>query len=361
MIQFDIEAEEGKARFGCIEVKGKKTRTPLFMPVATRGSLRTLSNEEGRNIGFEALIANAYHLLMRPGTDVIKGAGGIHKYINWPGIIFTDSGGFQMIRSGFERDISLEGVKFKSEVDGKTTHMTPEENILLQRELGTDISMCLDFCPPHPASKEVLVRSVEITTSWASRCKDVGHATFCISQGGTNDKLRAKSCKELVDLGFQGYAVGGLSIGEPKNEMYRMLNIADNIYPHHKPRYVMGLGSPLDILESISRGMDIFDSAYPTRNARHGTIMTSKGRLSIENSRFRKDYQPLDEDCHCPVCTEYSRSYINHLFQANELSGLRLATIHNLSFMHDLIKNAQSAIQEGTFKSYKKEFGDNYK
>ncbi|MFO8110121.1 MAG: tRNA guanosine(34) transglycosylase Tgt [Thermoplasmata archaeon] len=360
MIRFKITGEDEGARSGVIKVNGKKASTPLFMPVATRGSLRTLSNEEASDMGFRALIANAYHLLMKPGVDVIKEGGGLHKYINWPGIIFTDSGGFQMIRSGFEQDVSLEGVKFKSEVDGKIIEMMPEENIFLQKELGADVSMCLDLCPPYPAENDELVRSVEITTSWARRCKEVGHETFCISQGGTLDELRTKSCTALSEIGFQGYAVGGLSIGEPMGDMYRMLDIADRIYPYDKPRYVMGLGSPVDILESISRGMDIFDSAYPTRNARHGTVMTAGGKISIGGGRFKEDRGPLDDSCKCPVCKKYSRSYINHLFRANELSGLRLATIHNLSFMHKLMDQARTAVEEERFGSFKKKFVDDY-
>ncbi len=361
MINFDIKEEDGRARNGCIEVNGKKALTPLFMPVATRGSLRTLSNEEAIEMGYEAIIANAYHLLMKPGLEVIKKGGGIHRYINWPSIIFTDSGGFQMIRAGFDQDISLEGVNFKSETDGKVIKMTPEENINLQKDLGADISMCLDFCPPHPADKDTLQRSVDITSLWAQRCKDVGHNTFCISQGGIDDQLRARSCRELVEIGFDGYAIGGLSIGEPKKEMYRMLDIADEVYPKDKPRYIMGLGSPVDILESVSRGIDIFDSAYPTRNARHGTILTSQGRLSIENGSLKDDHGPLDGSCRCPACENYSRSYINHLFRSNELSGLRLATIHNLSFMYRLMEDSRTAIKEGRFESYKESFVNDYK
>lgn len=360
MITFNISSEDGGARSGLLEVNGRKARTPLFMPVATRGSLRTLSNEEGARMGFQALIANAYHLLMKPGADIIEEGGGLHKYMNWPNIIFTDSGGFQMIRSGFDLKVSQEGVTFRSETDGRIIRMTPEENILLQKKLGADVSMCLDLCPPYPADRDDLIRSVEMTSTWARRCLDVGHDTFCISQGGTDDDLRERSCRELAEMGFQGFAVGGLSIGEPREDMYRMLDIADSVYPREKPRYVMGLGSPVDILESISRGMDIFDSAYPTRNARHGSVMTSTGMISITNGRYRRDHGPLDHGCRCPVCQDHSRSYVNHLLRARELSGLRLATIHNLFFMSTLMSDARKAIEEGRFDSFKKAFTEAY-
>ncbi len=360
MIDFEITEKEGRARKGMMRVNEKETETPFFMPVATRGSVRTLSNEEAHEIGFDVLIANAYHLLLKPGSDVIKDAGGIHRYINWPGIIFTDSGGFQMIRTGFDQDIMEEGVRFRSEVDGSTIKMTPEENIELQIDLGADVSMCLDHCPPYPAERDLLVKSVELTTRWAERCKRMGHDTFCISQGGIVDELRTRSCKELVDIGFQGYAIGGLSIGEPKEDMYRMVDICDKVYPADRPRYLMGLGSPLDILESVERGVDIFDSAYPTRNARHGTIMTREGKISIDKGRYRKDHGPLDDSCGCPVCENYSRSFVSHLSRSRELSALRFATIHNLWFMNELMEDAKIAIANGSLRELKSEFKRHY-
>ncbi len=360
MLNFELKCTDGNSRAGELSVDGRIAKTPLFMPVATRGVVRTLLSEDIEQLGIHALITNAYHLLMRPGVEVIEKMGGIHDFMNWDGIIFTDSGGFQMIRKGFEQDITDDRVKFKSEYDGSVFELTPRKNIELQMRLGADVAMCLDYCPPHPADKETLLASVEKTTRWAKECRTKDGAIFGISQGGVDPALRAKSCTEIADIDFQGNAIGGLSIGEPTDDMYRMLEIAHDIYPPNSPRYLMGLGSPVEMLESIGRGIDLFDSAYPTRNARHGTIFTQYGPIDIRKAKYRCDKSSLDDDCICPTCKRYSRAYINHLCRTKELSWMRMVTIHNLHFILSLIRNARVAINSGDFKDFKNDFAKKY-
>ncbi len=360
MLKFDVKTTDGNARAGRLEVNGRKASTPMFMPVATRGSVRTLLSKDLKELGVEALISNMYHLLMRPGADIIQEVGGLHEFMNWDGVLFTDSGGFQMIRKGFEQDIKENKVRFKSELDGTVFELTPTDDVELQLKMDTDVAMCLDYCPPYPADRETLEASVNKTTRWAEECRKVDGDIFGISQGGIEPDLRAKSCQALVDIGFQGYALGGLSIGEPKEKMYAMFDIADEIYPKESPRYVMGLGSPVEMLEAIDRGMDIFDSAYPTRNARHGSILTHCGSLDIRKAKFKKDKEPLDPDCDCSICSEYSRAYINHLCRAEELSWMRMATLHNLHFTLSIFKESRSAIADGSFKEYKEKFLKKY-
>ncbi|MGM0510443.1 MAG: tRNA guanosine(34) transglycosylase Tgt [Thermoplasmatota archaeon] len=361
MIDFKIKSEEGRARTGTLEVDDRKADTPFFMPVATKASVKTLLSEDLKEMGYEALISNMYHLLMRPGVDIIEDAGGLHEFMNWDGIIFTDSGGFQMIRKGFDKDIGHDGVSFKSDIDGKEYHLTPEKCVELQIRLGTDVAMCLDHCPHHDSDIDTIEGSVERTTRWAKRCRQTHENVFAISQGGVVPELREKSCKELVDLDFTGYAIGGLSIGEAKEDMYSMIDICDRIYPDDKPRYFMGLGSPVDILEAVERGVDIFDSAYPTRNARHGTVFTSEGKVNIGNGQYKDKDEPMDPNCDCPICKNYNSSYINHLYRSDELSWMRMTSIHNLFFMNRLMENIRLSIQQDDFNTFKQNFIEEYK
>ncbi len=360
MLNFQLESDDGRARAGELSIDGRIAKTPLFMPVATRGVVRTLLSEDLERLGVHALITNAYHLLMSPGIEVIEEMGGLHEFMKWDGIIFTDSGGFQMIRKGFEQDISENRVKFKSEYDGSVFELTPSQNVKLQFRLDTDVAMCLDYCPPHPADKETLVASVEKTTLWAKECRMTDGVIFGISQGGVDPVLRGKSCSEIAGIDFQGYAVGGLSIGESKENMYRMLEIAHDIYPVMAPRYFMGLGSPVELLESIDRGMDMFDSAYPTRNARHGTVFTRHGPIDIRKAKYRRSRSSLDDNCGCPTCQVYDRGYINHLCKTKELSWMRMVTVHNLYFILSLLKEARLAITQGNFKEFKNDFAKSY-
>ncbi len=361
MFDFKILNTEGEARHALMSVDEKQIETPMFMPVATKGSVKTLISEDLEEIDVQALIANMYHLLLKPGIEVIEQAGGLHDFMNWNGLIFTDSGGFQMIRSDFESQVTSKGVIFSSDQDGKTYEITPEKCIDIQKRLDSDIAMCLDYCPPYPSDRGELEKSIIRTKEWAERCREEGENIFGISQGGTKPELREKSCKQIVDLDFEGNAIGGLSIGEPTEVMYENTRVSTKIFPESKPRYFMGLGSPVDILECVDRGVDIFDSAYPTRNARHRTLFTRDGDIRIDKSEFKNDHNPLDPDCTCPTCESYTRSYIHHLCKADELSWMRLATIHNLKFMMDLMQDCREAIKDGRFEDYKDDFIDRYR
>ncbi|MFO7792715.1 MAG: tRNA guanosine(34) transglycosylase Tgt [Candidatus Saliniplasma sp.] len=360
MIDFELKATDENARAGTLTVDDKECLTPVFMPVGTRASVKTLLSEDLYDLGVQAIITNFYHLMMKPGIDIIEEGGGLHEFMNYDGLIFTDSGGFQMIRKGFDQKMEGDTVTFKSEYDGSIYKITPEECISLQKRLDSDVQMCLDYCPSYPADRDELEFSVKKTKRWAEMCKEEEGNIFGISQGGTDKEFRKRSCQDMVDIGFEGLAIGGLSIGEPKEKMYDMLEIANRTYPAEKPRYLMGLGSPVDILEAIERGCDIFDSAYPTRNARHRSVFTVHGTINIENSQYKKDKKPLDEECGCPICENYTRSYINHLCRADELSWMRMTSIHNLHFLTDLMEKARYAISSGTFKDFKCDFVSRY-
>ncbi|MBS3781761.1 MAG: tRNA guanosine(34) transglycosylase Tgt [Candidatus Thermoplasmatota archaeon] len=360
MFDFEILNTDGKARHALMTVNNKQVKTPLFMPVATKGTVKTLISEDLEELGVQALISNMYHLLLKPGIEKIENAGRLHQFMNWDGLIFTDSGGFQMIRSDFDNEVTSKGVTFNSDQDGKTYEITPEKCIQLQKRIGSDIAMCLDYCPPYPADKGELEKSVMRTKEWAKRCKKQGDNIFGISQGGTIPELREKSCKDIVDLDFEGNAIGGLSIGEPTELMYENTKISTSVFPKRKPRYFMGLGSPIDILECVKMGVDIFDSAYPTRNARHRTIFTKNGNIRIDKRKFGEQNIPLDANCDCPTCRNYTRAYIHHLCKADELSWMRLASLHNVKFMMDLMEDCRKAISENRYDSFKEDFIDSY-
>lgn len=347
-----------KARAGKLMTNHGIIDTPAFMPVATKGTVKTLTPDELYIMGTEALISNAFHLLLSPGMDVIHRAGGLHRFMNWDRAIFTDSGGFQMIRKDFLFKITDEGITYKNPRDGKKYSYTPEICLKNQKFLGSDVAMILDECPAYGSEYGVIEASAKRTVHWAERSRNVeqneGQLFFAILQGGTFADLRKNCAEELIEMDFDGYGIGGLSIGEPKEVMNDVLRLSVPLIPEDKPRYLMGVGSPVEILDAIESGIDIFDSAFPTRNARHGTLMTSKGNIDIARSKFALDFSPVDADCGCYTCKKYTRAYLHHLFKESELLALRLASIHNLHFVQSIIKGAREAILEDRFADYRK-------
>ena len=349
----NTEARAGKLRtnHGIIE-------TPAFMPVATKATVKTITTDELYEMGTEVLISNAFHLLLAPGMEVIHKAGGLHKFMNWKGGIFTDSGGFQMIRKDFPFKINDEGIIYKNLRDGKKYSYTPEICLTNQKLLGSDVAMILDDCPAYGSEFKVVEASMERTIKWAGMAKNVdqnhGQLFFAILQGGTFAELRRRCAEELIELDFDGYGIGGLSIGEPKEIMNDVLKLSVPLVPEEKARYLMGVGSPIEILNAIESGIDIFDSAFPTRNARHQTLMTSKGSIDIAKKKFSTDFSPVDENCGCYTCRNYTRAYLHHLFKESELLALRLASIHNLHFIQSIVKRAREAILDDGFSEYRK-------
>ncbi|VVB96387.1 tRNA-guanine(15) transglycosylase [uncultured archaeon] len=346
------------ARAGKLRTSHGVIDTPAFMPVATKATVKTLTPEELYDMGTQVLISNAFHLLLAPGMEVIRRAGGLHKFMNWEGAIFTDSGGFQMIRKDFPFKINDEGITYKNLRDGKKYSYTPGICLQNQRILGSDVAMILDDCPAYGTEYSVVESSMERTIKWAAAARDVeknkGQLFFAILQGGTFAELRKKCAEELVGMEFDGYGIGGLSIGEPKEIMNDVLEYSVPLVPEDKPRYLMGVGSPVEIINAIESGIDIFDSAFPTRNARHQTLMTSEGNIDIARSKFTLDFEPVDKNCGCYTCKNYSRAYLHHLFKESELLALRLASIHNLHFIQSIVKGAREAILEDRFVEFKK-------
>ena len=365
-IKYTLEAKDGNARAGVIETPHGKIETPVFMPVGTQATVKAMTKEELEVIHSQIILGNTYHLYLRPGDKLVNDFGGLHKFMNWDKPILTDSGGFQVFSLGELRKIKEEGVHFRSHLDGSKHFLSPEKSIEIQNNLGSDIMMVLDECPPGMSSREYLIPSIERTTRWAKRCVDANRnkdrqGLFAIVQGGIYEDLRDKSFEELsqYDDDFSGYAVGGLAVGEPREDMYRILHYSTPKLPENKPRYLMGVGEPLDMLEAVESGIDMMDCVHPTRIGRHGTVFTKYGRLVIKNQSYYRDDRPLDE-CDCYVCKNYTRAYIRHLFKAEEILGQRLATYHNLHFLIKLMDNARRAIKEGKFKEYKEEFIKNY-
>ena len=365
-IKYTLEAKDGNARAGVIETPHGKIETPVFMPVGTQATVKAMTKEELETIQSQIILGNTYHLYLRPGDKLVNDFGGLHKFMNWDKPILTDSGGFQVFSLGELRKIKEEGVHFRSHLDGSKHFLSPEKSIEIQNNLGSDIMMVLDECPPGMSSREYLIPSIERTTRWAKRCVDANRnkdrqGLFAIVQGGIYEDLRDKSFEELsqYDDDFSGYAVGGLAVGEPREDMYRILHYSTPKLPENKPRYLMGVGEPLDMLEAVESGIDMMDCVHPTRIGRHGTVFTKYGRLVIKNQSYYRDDRPLDE-CDCYVCKNYTRAYIRHLFKAEEILGQRLATYHNLHFLIKLMDNARKAIKEGKFKEYKEEFIKNY-
>ena len=355
---FAVTATDGAARAGVLSTAHGELRTPAFMPVGTKATVKSVDPDELRALGAEILLCNTYHLHFRPGAETIAELGGLHGFMGWDGPILTDSGGFQVFslrHTITERDD--DGVTFRSVYDGDVARFTPELAALIQTQLDSDIAMCLDVCPPADATRPELAEAVRLTTLWASRQRTAerapGQLLFGISQGGTDPELRRRSIDEIAELGFDGYALGGLAIGEPRPQMFEATAVAADLLPDDHPRYFMGIGDPEGILEVIERGIDMFDCVLPTRNARTGTALTSRGRLNLRNAGVARDPRPLDEGCECPACTRFSRAYLRHLVNQQELLGHRLLTLHNLRFVLDLVAGARNAIERGELNAYK--------
>ncbi|OZV10701.1 tRNA guanosine(34) transglycosylase Tgt [Tissierella sp. P1] len=366
-IRFELlkEAKDSKARLGKLYTPHGVIETPIFMPVGTRATVKAMTPEEVKGLGAQIILSNTYHLYLRPGHKLIEEAGGLHRFMNWDGPILTDSGGFQVFSLGDLRKIKEEGVEFRSHIDGSKHFISPEKSIEIQNSLGSDIMMCFDECTPYPATYEYAKHSMERTTRWAKRCKDYHknwdkQGLFGIVQGGIYKDLREQSAKELVELDFPGYAIGGLSVGEPKELMCEILDFTTPLLPKDKPRYNMGVGTPDYLFESVIRGIDMADCVLPTRIARNGTVLTSQGKLVIRNAKYSRDFTKLDPECDCYACTNYSRAYIRHLFNVDEILGSRLTTIHNLYFLIKLMENIRNAIKEDRLLEYKEEFYKKY-
>lgn len=352
------------ARAGRIHTPHGSFDTPIFMPVGTQATVKTLSPEELKAMDAGIILSNNYHLFLRPSSSLVKEAGGLHKFMNWDRAILTDSGGFQVFSLGELRKISEEGVTFRSHIDGSKKFLSPEIATKSQMDLGADIIMAFDECVPYPADFKYTRESMELTLRWAQRCKDTmtneNQGLFGIVQGGMYKDLRIECAHRLVDMDFPGYAVGGLSVGEPKELMYEMLDITLEHLPQNKARYLMGVGTPDCLVEGVMRGIDMFDCVYPTRVARNGTAMTWNGRLVIKNAQYEHDFTPIDEHCNCYTCRNYSRAYIRHLVRVNEIFGLRLLTIHNLHFLIDFMKQMRQSILEDRFPEFYRKFTANF-
>lgn len=354
-----------RARLGTITTPHGQIQTPSFMPVGTQATVKTLSPEEVREAGAEMILANTYHLFLRPGHDLIREMGGLHAFMHWDGPMLTDSGGFQVFSHSQLRKIQEEGVTFQSHIDGSRHHITPEFAIQIQEALGADIMMAFDECTPYPVTRDYARESMELTVRWAERCKEqksrADQALFGIIQGGMFPDLRQESTRRLVEIGFDGYALGGLSVGETKAMLYEMVEASEPSMPEDKPRYLMGVGKPEDLIEGVRRGMDLFDCVMPTRNARNGFLFTQNGRLVIKNAVHRQDKGPIDPECRCYTCRYYSRAYLRHLFMAGEILALRLNTIHNLTFYLNLMERIRESIKENRLMAFRDAFYASYR
>lgn len=361
---FKLEATSGKARAGSFVTSHGVVETPVFMPVGTRGSIKSLIFEDMESMGAKIILGNTYHLFLRPGHKMVEQIGGLHQFTTWNKAILTDSGGYQVFSLAKLNKVTEEGVKFKSHIDGALHHLTPELSMEIQKSLGSDIVMCFDECPALPADKKRIEQSMQLTLRWAKRCKDVELQThqhlFGIVQGGLDLDLRLECLEGLKDINFPGLAIGGLSVGEKNEQMYELLHQFVHHMPQDKPRYLMGVGKPLDMLKAVREGVDMFDCVLPTRNARNGGVLTKHGPLNIKNEVFRLDQGPLDPACQCRVCKRYTRAYIRHLFMVGEHSAGQLMTYHNLYFYLDLMRQARIAIIEDRFEEYFQTFTVNY-
>jgi len=359
-MQFELLKTEGAVRRGRLRFERGVVETPAFMPVGTYGTVKAVTPEEVRESGAHILLGNTFHLMLRPGEQLIRGLGGLHKFMNWDGPILTDSGGFQVWSLKDLRKLSEEGVHFASPVNGDKVFLTPERSIEVQRALGADIVMQFDECTPHPATGQEARVSMELSARWAARCKaanvGAGNALFGIVQGGMYADLRLESLQRLTEIGFDGYALGGLSVGESEAERLQVLDAVAGKMPAGQPRYLMGVGTPRDLVQAVARGVDMFDCVMPTRNARNGHLFTSEGVLRLRNARYRTDAAPVDPACDCPACAGYSRAYLHHLDKCNEMLGPRLNTLHNLHYYQRLMRRMREALQAGTFESWAAEF-----
>ncbi len=357
--------KQSGARYGVIHTPHGDVETPMFMPVGTLATVKGVAPERLVEMGAGIVLANTYHLWLRPGEDIVAKAGGLHKFMNYPGPMLTDSGGFQVFSLGKTRKLTEEGVHFKSIIDGSNLFLSPEKAIDIQTKLGADIIMSLDECAPYPCTYDYMKNSVDRTLRWAKRGLEAhknseNQALFGIVQGGEFPDLREYCAKELVKMDFPGYSIGGTSVGEPKDVMYKMVEDAIGWLPENKPRYLMGVGNPIDLIETAIRGVDMYDCVLPTRVARHGAAMTSLGRININNGKFREDFSPLDPNCNCYTCKNYTKAYIRHLNKCDEIFGKSLLSIHNVNFLIELSRQIREAIKEDRLLDFKEEFLDKY-
>jgi queuine tRNA-ribosyltransferase len=354
-----------KARRGRLTTTHGVIETPVFMPVGTQGTVKAVSPAELRALRTQIILGNTYHLFVRPGMEIIRHFGGLHQFMRWDGPILTDSGGYQIFSLAKLRKITDDGVHFQNHVDGTAAFISPEIAIEIQQTLGSDIAMVLDECPPWPCERDYAARSLEMTLRWARRCRDKsaigqGQLLFGIVQGATFDDLRRESAEALVEIGFEGYAIGGVSVGEPEPEMMRAIEASEPFLPTDKPRYAMGLGTPPQMLEMVARGIDMFDCVLPTRLARNGTAFTPNGTLNLKNAEYTRQTGPIEEGCACPACAEFSRGYLRHLLKAEEILGLRLISLHNLHFYLNLMAQVRATLEAGTFDALRRAFVGNY-
>ncbi len=358
---FSLNATDGKARTGVISTPRGEIRTPAFMPVGTAATVKAMLPESVRATGADILLGNTYHLMLRPGAERVARLGGLHKFMNWDRPILTDSGGFQVMSLAGLRKLTEEGVKFKSHIDGSAHMLTPERSMEIQRLLGSDIVMCFDECPALPADEKAVADSMRLSMRWAARSRDAfgdrpGHALFGIQQGGVTQELRAESAAALREIGFDGYAVGGLAVGEGQAAMFGVLDYAPDMLPEDRPRYLMGVGKPGDIVGAVKRGIDMMDCVLPSRSGRTGQVFTRRGVVNIKNARHQDDPRPLDDECGCPACRGYSRAYLHHVFRAGEMISGMLLTWHNLQYYQDLMDGMRQAISAGGFAAWEAEF-----
>ncbi|MBI3932516.1 MAG: tRNA guanosine(34) transglycosylase Tgt [Acidobacteria bacterium] len=361
MLSFEVEARSGRARAGRLVTPHGPVETPAFMPVGTAGAVKAVTRQDLEAVGAQILLANTYHLMLRPGDALVARLGGLHGFTGWKGPFLTDSGGYQVFSLADLRELTEEGVRFRSHVDGSPHLLTPERSVEVQMNLGADLAMAFDECPPYPAPREAVEEATARTTRWAERSRAAHRRTdqwlFGIVQGGVHLDLRERSARELLGMGFPGHAIGGLSVGEPKGDRDRVLDHLDPILPTAKPRYLMGVGTPEDLVEGVARGVDLFDCVLPTRNGRNGQLFTSRGRVSIRNARYREDPLPPDPDCPCYTCRTASRAYLRHLHLAGEITAATLLTIHNLFFYLDTLRRMRQSILLGRFEEFRQEFG----
>ena len=366
-IKYELKHKEKntKGRYGTLKTNHGDFETPMFMPVGTLANVKTLMPEELKANNCGVILANTYHLWLRPGADTIAKAGGLHKFMNYDGPILTDCGGFQVFSLAKPKDITEEGVKFKSHIDGRNLFLTPEISIEVQNKLDSDIAMNFDECPPYPVTYEYMKKSVERTLRWHQRGKDVhkneNQSLFGIVQGGEFEDLRKYSALETVKMDFDGYSVGGTSVGEDKDTMYKMIIYATNYLPEDKPRYLMGVGDPIDIIEGVIRGIDMFDCVHPTRLARHGNAFTRSGKINLKNAKFKEDFGPIEDGCDCYSCKNFTRAYVHHLITCNETNAGRLLSIHNIRFLVKLTEDLREAIKSDRLLEYREEFLSKYK
>lgn len=365
-IKFEIlkESKKTNARLGKLFTSHGAIETPVFMPVGTQATVKAMTPRELEDLDIGIILSNSYHLFLRPGHNLVAQAGGLHKFMGWKGAILTDSGGFQIFSLEKLNKINDEGVSFNSHIDGSKHFINPEKAMEIQMALGSDIAMSFDECTSYPAGKYQVETAAQRTVQWARRCKEAHHSTsqsiFGIVQGGVFKDLRIENAKKLVELDFPGYAIGGLSVGEPKSLMYEILDCTVPCLPNNKPRYLMGVGAPQSILEGVIRGIDMFDCVLPTRNARNGSLFTSSGKLSITNSKYKDDFTPLDNKCKCYTCRNFTKAYLRHLYMSKEILASTLGTIHNLYFMSSLMKNIRVALLEDRLLEFKEEFLSNF-